>query len=327
MKRGLLFALPALVAAACSGKYVRPTTEEKIEGTPERIARGNYLVNSITMCGACHTPRIGGNWLGGERTDAFLGGGSRFDDRTAGYKVAVPNISQDHETGIGAWSDDEILRAIRDGVGRDGSLLRPPMPFASYRHLSDEDVRSIVAFLRTVPAVRNKVDRSQDSYPFGMRMAIKMGAAHHEPAKNVISPPPSDKKAYGAHLARVGVCFDCHSLTSRGPSEDADKAFAGSQVPLDEPEYGKVWARNLTPDPETGLGKYSDEQIKQSLRSGKRLDGKTMAPPMSLVIPHLSTWAEEDLDALIVFLRALPPIKHAVPERQLTAEARQLVGE
>src|SRR5688572_20895445 len=101
----------ALVAAlaGCTGKYVRPTTQEKVEGTPERIERGNYLVNQVAMCGVCHTPRIGGNWLGGERTDAFLAGGSLFNDQDAGLKVAAPNITQDRETGIGTWTDDEIM--------------------------------------------------------------------------------------------------------------------------------------------------------------------------------------------------------------------------
>src|SRR5438045_9082639 len=104
--------LLSLALAACTGKYIRATTATRVEGTPDRLARGNYLVNQVTACGVCHTPRLGATWLGGERTDAFLAGGSFFDNPD-GFQVAVPNITQDRETGIGSWSDDEIARSIR----------------------------------------------------------------------------------------------------------------------------------------------------------------------------------------------------------------------
>lgn len=317
--------LGALLLAGCTGKYVRPTTAAPVGATPELVARGNYLVNSVTVCGACHTPRIGGNWLGGERTDAFLAGGSLFDDPDGGFRVMAPNISQDRETGIGAWTDDQIARAIRDGVGHDGRLMAPPMPFTSWAVMSDDDVRAIVAYLRTTPAVKNKVTRDGNSLPFMFRVATSLGAVHHRPAQNVKAPDRADKKAYGAYLAKLGVCWECHSLGKRGPSEDEDLLLSGSRMALSEPEYGKVYARNLTPDPETGLGKYTAEQIKQSLKTGRRLDGKPMAPPMSLLIPHLSTWTEEDLDAVVTYLMSVKPIKHQVPDPQLTPAARKLV--
>jgi mono/diheme cytochrome c family protein len=325
MKR--LFLVLSLVG--CTGKYVRPTTQEKVPATPELIARGNYLVNSVSSCGACHTPRVGGTWLGGERTDAFLAGGALFDDKEMGFKIAAPNITQDKETGIGAWTDDEIMRAIRDGVKKDGELMWPPMPFSAdaYGIMSDDDARAIVAYLRTVPPVKNKVDREKHlDMPFMAKVARRFGAMHHKPAKDLKAPPASDKKAYGAYLSRVGICVDCHSLTKTGPDSE-DNLLGGSKVPLSEPEYGKVWARNLTPDMETGLGKFTADQIKEALKTGRRLDGKPMAPPMSLVIPHISTWTDEDLDALTTYLKTVPPIKNKVPDRQLTPDAKKLVGE
>lgn len=324
--RGWTGLAAALALAGCTGKYVRETTGAKIDSTPERIGRGNYLVNQVSMCGACHTPRVGNSWLGGERTDAFLAGGPLFDGGENGLRVNVPNITQDRETGLGAWSDDEIMRAIRDGVHRDGHLLLPPMPYGAWGHMSDEDARAIVAYLRTVPPVRNHVERIAEM-PFMMNAALKMGAMHHEPARDVKAPVATDRKAHGEYLSRLAFCADCHSLTKMGPSSDKDDHYAGSRIPLSEPEYGKVWARNLTSDSETGLGKYSAQQLKDALKTGRRLDGKRMAPPMSLLIPHLSTWTEDDLDALVVFLKALPPVKNEVPEPQLTAEAAKLVAQ
>lgn len=325
MRRALAL-LVAGLSLACTGKYIRPTSPAAVPATPELLARGNYLVNSVAPCGVCHTPRVGGTWLGGERTDAFLAGGSVFDDADQGFRVVAANISQDRETGIGAWNDDEIMRAIRDGVSHDGRLLTPPMPFSAWQKMSDDDARAIVAYLRTTPAVKNKIDRSIVKLPFLYKVAAGLGAIHHKPAEHVTAPDRTDQKAYGAYMAKVGICWDCHSLGKTGPSDDEDMLMAGSKMALSEPDYGHVYARNLTPDPETGLGKYTAAQIKQALKTGRRLDGKPMAPPMSLMIPHLSTWTEEDLDALVAYLTSLKPIKHQVPERQLTAEAQKMYG-
>ncbi|HVV48211.1 MAG TPA: c-type cytochrome [Polyangia bacterium] len=318
--------LLSLALAACTGKYVRPTTLEKVAVTPELTARGGYLVNQVAACGGCHTPRVNASWLEGERTDAYLAGGQTLDDPNYGMKVAIPNITGDVETGVGGWSDDQILRAIRDGVRADGRLMMPPMPFGTWAHLSDDDARAIVAYLRSVPPVKNTVDRSHDHYAFGLRFAKSMGLIHHKPASNVQAPPRADVVKYGEYLAHgVAPCHDCHSLTSKGPSDD--NLFAGTDDPLEEAAVGKVWPRNLTPDKETGLGNYSAAQIKQSLRTGKRLDGKTMAPPMSSFIPHFSGMTDEDLDAVVAYLRAIPAKKHKVPERVLTPAAKALVGD
>lgn len=324
MRTLLLVGLFALTTLACTGKYVRPTTQEKIQPTPGRLERGSYLVNSVMSCGACHSPRVGNTWLGGERADAYLAGGTLFDDPDAGFLISIPNITPDPTTGIGTWSDDEILRAIRDGVHKDGSLLRPPMPFYMYDALSDEDGRAVVAYLRSVPAIKNAVPKRAE-FPFMLKFAMAFGMIHHAPVSNVQAPKPTDKVAYGGYLARLGLCSDCHSMSDKGPDVKGN-LLGGSTIPLAERQYGKVWARNLTPDRETGLGKYTPDQIKASLRSGKRLDGKPMAPPMTLVLPHISTWTDEDLDALIVYIRSVPVIQRKVPEPEMTAEARKSIG-
>src|SRR5262249_12053014 len=159
--------------AGCAGRFVRPTTGKRATPTPELLARGSYLVNQVSACGLCHTPRVGSTWLGGERTDAYLAGGSVFDVREDGFRVAAPNITQDVETGIGGWTDDEILRALRDGVGRDGRLQLPPMPFASWQQMSDDDALAIVAYLRTAPPVKNPV-RRDNRVPFLMKLGISL---------------------------------------------------------------------------------------------------------------------------------------------------------
>lgn len=321
-------AFAALALGACTGKYKRPTTPEKVASTPERVARGSYIVNQAASCGACHTPRAGNDILGSERTDAFLAGGSVITEAELGATLAIPNITPDVETGVGGWSDDELMRAIRDGIHRDGHLLIPMMPFTSYQHMSDEDVRSVIAFLRSIPAVKNKVDRSVNDLPFMASFLLNRGVAHHRPAKDVSAPPPPSRGGeqikYGEYVARLGHCWECHSDKSgRGPDEDW--MFGGGQA-LSPNNIGKIYIRNLTPDPETGLGKYTAAQVKQALRDGRRLDGKPMAPPMSLFIPHLSGLSDEDMDALIAYLRAQKPIKNQVKERELAPQTKKVLN-
>jgi mono/diheme cytochrome c family protein len=321
----LFFVTVAL--CACTGKYIRPTTLEKIDATSDRLARGSYIVNQNASCGACHTTREGGSIFGGERTDMFLAGGSLITEKELGATLVIPNITPDVETGIGGWSDDQIMRAIRDGIGHEGNLLIPMMPFTSYQYMSDEDARSVVAYLRSVPPVKNAVDRSKDDLPFPFGFLLRRGIAHHLPAKDVTAPaPPSkggDQLKWGEYVARLGHCWECHSDKGRGP--DSDWLFGGG-VAMNPNGIGRVYVRNLTPDVDTGIGRYTGEQLKAALRNGKRLDGRPMAPPMSLFIPHISGLADEDIDALVAYLRAQKPIKNKVKERELTPETKKTLG-
>ena len=256
-----------------------------------------------------------------------LGGGNMMEDR--GLSVYVPNITSDDETGLGRWTDDQLMRALRDGIRPDGALLFPMMPFGSYRHLSDEDTRAVVVYLRSLPKVRTSRARQENKVPLYAKFAIySLGVAHHSPVSNVRAPDRSDTVHYGQYLMQIAQCADCHALGKMFPVKPTDDGFlSGSAGPFEMPGYGKVWASNLTPDGETGLGMRSDAAIKQALRTGIRFDGKTMAPPMSIMRQHYAAMTDADLDALISYLRTLKPVKKATPPRQLPAEAKARLGE
>jgi hypothetical protein len=150
----------------------------------------------------------------------------------------------------------------------------------------------------------------------------------HAPAHDVAPPRQDDPVKLGEYVAEIGACSECHSLTKRGPRKStAPQYLAGSDGPMEDPSFGKVWARNLTSDKETGLGKSFAPQIKQAMREGKRLDGKRMAPPMAVLIPHYSGLAETDLDALVAYLKSVPPARHQVPDRELTPAAKAQYGD
>jgi hypothetical protein len=320
----------ALATAGCGGKYVRPVGNVKVEATPERLVRGGYLVNQVCACGGCHTTREHGSIAREpERTDGFLGGGNIFVAKGMSDGIWIPNITPDVETGVGAWSDDELMRAIRDGVSRDGHFLLPFMPFGAYRFMSDEDVRAVVAYLRSVPAFKQGKPHAENQLGLLPRLLFtKIGVQMHLPVHDVAGPDKKDRLKVGEYVATIGACSECHSLTKKGPRKRDDPQYlAGSEGPMEDPSFGKVWARNLTPDKETGLGKYFPDQIKQAIRNGTRLDGKRMAPPMSIMLPHYSGIAEDDLDALVAYLKTVPPARHQVPERELVPSAKALYGD
>lgn len=327
MKRVLGLAAGAILWFGCTGKYVRQTTDEVVKPTEERLQRGEYLVNQVAGCGSCHTTRNGPFATTGEDTTQFLGGGNVMEEPAFDAKLWVPNITSDVETGVGAWTDDELMRAIRDGISRDGRLQVPMMPFPSYRFMSDEDVRAVVAYIRSVPKVKQTKPRQEHQLPFLMGFLVNRGMMHQAPTKDVPPVDRSDKLKLGAYIARLGDCWNCHSMGSMGARAEDDRWFGGSDVPFETRDIGKSWASNLTPDVETGTGKYSADQLKAAIREGKRLDGKAMAPPMALFMPYLSGLTDEDLDALVAYLQSLPPVKHKVPERELLPEGKKLVGE
>ena len=149
----------------------------------------------------------------------------------------------------------------------------------------------------------------------------------HKPIAGVAPPDRTNKHEYGHYLLRVAACGDCHSLAEKGPRPETDPmAFAGSEVPFEDPGLGKVYASNISGDAETGLGRYGADAIKQALRNGTRLDGKKLAPPMSILIPHLSGMTEDDIDALVAYIKTLPAAKRKPPERQLNEALRAQLG-
>jgi len=254
------------------------------------IERGRYLVDNVAACGNCHTPKGPGGPLPGK----YLAGGDiiKHEDFTA----AVPNITPEPETGIGKWTDAQIAQALREGRRPDGSLIGPAMPFQSYRNLANEDVKAIVAYLRSVPAVYSpSKGKSQYDKPF----PVSWGP----PVEYVVAPPRNDKVAYGGYLAGpVARCMDCH--TERRPGEPVMLGAGGK--PFFGP-WGVSVSANLTPDEETGLGSWTDAEIERAIRTGTGRDGHKLAPPMPFAAyEHLSP---DDMAAVIAYLRSLPAIE------------------
>src|SRR5262245_28127371 len=260
------------------------------------VERGRYLVEVLGACGNCHTPK----GPTGDLPGMNLAGGFRLDDSFGTW--VTPNITPEPETGIGRWTDDEVIRAIREGRGRDGKTLGPPMPYDLYRRLADSDVKAMVAYLRTVTPVRNVVPRSQ--------YKIQLPASYGPPVGTVPDPPGQDLVKYGEYLAGpVAHCVECHTPFLPEGRPDTNRMGAGG-FDFRGP-WGVSYAANLTPDTETGLGAVKDGEIIASLYGARRGGGRVL-PPMPT--QHYSQGiAEGDLRAIIAYLRSLPPIRNKVP--------------
>ncbi len=260
------------------------------------VERGKYLVEVLGACGNCHTPK----GPQGDIPEKHRAGGFKIEDA---FGVAISsNITPDKATGIGSWSDAEIIRAIRDGKRKDGRTLGPPMPFDLYRKLADRDVKAMVAYLRTLKPVRNTVPRSE--------YRVALPKSYGPPVGAVPDPPKTDPVKYGEYLAGpVAHCSECHTPLGPDGRPDLSKFFAGG-FPFPGP-YGVSYAANLTPDTSTGIGSWSDAQLIASIYGAKR-DGKPVLPPMPSPY-YVGKIAEGDLRALVAYLRSLKPIVNKVP--------------
>jgi len=263
------------------------------------LERGTYLMNSIVACGNCHTLR----GTDGRQIDGMeLAGGFVIEE--AMFTAVVPNITPDVATGVGGRSDDELIRAIREGIRPDGTVIGPIMAFGFYRNLSDTDARAIVAYIRSVPAVSNATGASE--YKF------MLPPAYGPPVGSVPDPDRSDKVAYGAYLAGpAGHCLECHTPFNPAVMRpDYENRLGAGGFQFTGPGGAIVVSANITPDMETGIGGWTDDEIKNAITQGVRPDGARLNPPMAF--DYYARMNAEDVGALIAYLRSMKPIKNAV---------------
>jgi len=282
------------------GPRARALTDHKFEPTPERLERGRYLANYVTGCTDCHSPH---DWKarGAPAIESKLGAGQVFPGMFPGSVVA-PNITPDAETGGGTWTDDQFARAIREGIGHDGRTLFPLMPYEKFRSLSDEDLASTVVYLRSLPAVRNALPKTEIIFP----VKYLMRSAPEPLTAPVPAPDLSTPEKHGEYLVRIADCVDCHTPQQKGQYNMA-LAFAGgfefSGTPLPF-----VTSANITPDP-SGISYYDENLFLEVMHTGK-----VNARELSGMMPWLvyGRMTDQDLKAIFAYLRTLKPVHHRV---------------
>lgn len=271
------------------------------------VERGRYLVNTILACGNCHTPKAADGLPIPDKE--LAGGGLSFN--APFFAGSASNITPDKETGIGSWSDDEIKRAITQGVRPDhgrlaGMPLAPMMWVAFYKAMTPGDLNAVVAYLRAVPAVRNVVP-----LPDYKRQIPRQ--PYPDAEKGFTDVDMLNPVRRGAYLVTIGHCMECHT-----PAKDGKTLYEQALGKGGKP-YGPVlvkgypigWlgshSRNITSHPVGGIGNWTDAEIKRAITQGIARDGQPLQPPMGFY--WYSGLKEADLDAIVAWLRTLPPIE------------------
>ena len=242
------------------GPKARVLSSRTFERTPQRLERGRYIATALSGCSYCHTPH---NWSapGTPFVEGMEGAGEILPYADLPGRIVAPNLTSDPETGAGRWTDDQLARAIREGVDHDGRALFPIMPYAHYREMSDEDVASVVVYLRSLPAVRNPLPPTEIIFP--VKYLIRSVPEPIAPPVN--EPAASDAARRGEQLINLAGCADCHTPQVRGEAVPGMEWAGGFAL---AGPWGTVAAANITPDP-SGIPYYNEALFLEVMRTGQ----------------------------------------------------------
>jgi mono/diheme cytochrome c family protein len=241
--------LTALYFSACKSKKSETQVTSKEDSIKSVLARGEYLTLHVANCIDCHSKWDMTKYAFPTVPGTEGQGGQVFDQKfQLPGAIYARNITPDPETGIGTWTDDEILRAITQGINKNGDTLFPLMPYPNFNRMAKDDLLSIIAYIRTLKPIKNKVPQRQLMVPISMVYPAK----YLQPSVDSnMRPPESDRVKYGEYLVTMADCATCHSpMTKQGP--DMSRAFAGGYV--FELPSNKVASANITSDSATGIG-------------------------------------------------------------------------
>jgi mono/diheme cytochrome c family protein len=255
------------------------------------LAKGRYLAVAAD-CEACHTKEGGEPFAGGRPLETDFG------------TIHTTNITPDAETGIGSWSDADFLRAVHEGIAKDGTRLYPAFPYASYTHLTDEDVLAIKAYLFSLPAVKSTAPENTLGWPYNQRGLMAIWSKLYNPGKRF--EPVADQSAEwnrGAYLAEaLGHCGECHTPRNFLQGLDNRNKFSGGMA--------EGWrAYNLTSDQESGIGTWSAGDLEQYLKTGHSADRGSAFGPMAQAV-HLSfqKLTPSDVSSIVTYIKSIPPV-------------------
>jgi mono/diheme cytochrome c family protein len=255
------------------------------------VKRGDYLANGILTCANCHSPK----GLPAAVAGKDYSGGLSWDEPP--FKVTAPNITPDKETGIGGWTDAEIKTVMRTGIRPNGVHVAMIMPTGFYHIMTDRDLDAVVAYLRTLKPVSNKV--ADPVYKMPQVEHVIPGGE-----KPFIETMMGDKLKKGFYLVTIAHCMECHTPLEKGVRQWGTRLGAGGfEFPG---PWGVSVSRNITSSKTKGIGAWTDDEIKRAIIAGVSRDGSKLKPPMGY--QYYATLAPGDLDAIVAYLRTVPAL-------------------
>lgn len=288
---------------------VDPAPELTIEYTPDRIERGAYLANHVTVCMDCHSTRDFSQFSGPPTPGTLGAGGDRFD-----HAMGLPGVFYAKNItphGISDYTDGELYRLITTGVTNDNRPMFPLMPYTYYGRMDPEDIYDIIAYIRSLPAVESEIPDSKADFP--VNLILRTMPVNATPTKK---PDPSDQLAYGAYMINATGCAECHTEVSPQGIIIPEKMFAGGRS-FPFPGGAMVTSSNLTQDEETGIGNWTEEMFVARFTQyadSAYVNPKVAPGEFNSIMPWTmySGMKEEDLKAIFAYLKTVKPIRNEV---------------
>ena len=282
----------------------------QVEITAARLQRGKYIFENLASCEDCHSQRDTARFSGPIEPGTSGRGFVWPAELGLPGKVISPNITPDVETGIGSWTDGEILRAVREGVSKDGRALFPFMPYQQFRSMSDEDAYSLVTYMRRLQPIKSKMSVTQLDFPVNLFSKFAP-----QPVNGAVqAPAKTNRLEYGKYVATVGGCVICHTKMNKGRPVDGME-FAGGE----EFTVGSWFVRsaNISPDAETGIGKWSEDKFVTKFKGYANLTFESAPRSVQAnftIMPWMafSQLEEDDLRAIYTYLKSVKEVRHSV---------------
>jgi hypothetical protein len=299
---------------------VDPPMDTQVEITPERIARGSYLANSVAACIDCHSERDWTKYAGPIKEGTHGSGGELFDE-SIGFpgKVYSKNLTP---ASLGSWIDGELIRAVTNGVNKDNKALFPFMPYPNYNQLTEEDLYSIVAYLRSLEPQEKEIPETELNFPLNF-IVKTMPIKTYNPAPEV---DKSNSIEYGKYLTTIASCSDCHTPAEKG--EPLPGMYLAGGFNFQFPA-GIVRSANITPDTETGIGTWTKEDFINRFRLYNNEEAHNVPVDIEKEFNTPMPWlmyagmTDEDIGAIYDYLKTVTPVNNFVerftPDRKITA--------
>ncbi len=311
----ILFAVVIIVFIAVGGMitYVKsampdvgPPPEMTVDMSPERIERGKYLANHVMQCVECHAQRDF-SLFAGPTIEGTEGAGGDVFDQKFGFpgKFVARNITPH---GVGDWTDGELYRAITTGVNKDGEALFPIMPYHHFGQCDPEDIKSVIAYLRTLPPIEKENEESVADFP--VNILINTMPQKSEP---MTLPSREDRLAYGQYITTAALCGECHTQKDKG--EVVGEPFAGG-FEFILPDGSVMRSANITPH-ESGIGKWDKAFFLNRFKAyaDSSYTPHKVAPGQKQTVMPWMTYAgmeDSDIEAIYDYLMTLPPVENVV---------------
>jgi mono/diheme cytochrome c family protein len=298
--RRLFGRLPLLTLTLALFLVVYAVVAAAAQPSQAELARGKYIFGATGGCG-CHTEPGKGKPVnaGGRRIDAPFG------------TIYSTNITPDRETGIGTWTDEQIITATRLGRRPNGERVVPVHPFMAFNGMAEADVRALVTYLRTLPPVKRQNQPKRITVPLFESVFLPAWLAAFAVRETPPPVAPTSGLARGEYLVKaVAHCGECHTPRGATQAVDSSRFLAGNPK---GPENSEV--PNITPDPQTGL-KWSVEEIADYLESGNKPDGDVVGGIMGEVIygnvAGYKDMTKADRTAIAQYIKSIPPVRNKI---------------